>query len=766
MIKSLNTKYPILFLLLFAFASSSAQTIFKRVDSIKIETLTNGVFYKNAWAGGLNSMQFSEIDLDGDGKKDLFAFDRTGDKIKTFLNKGTPGTTNYVHAPQYEDKFPPIDSWVLLRDYNCDGKNDIFTYYPGGVSLYKNISTPGNLAFVQITKLIQHYNPTVTIPYSQIYCTSVDQPAIDDIDNDGDLDIITFGQFGSFVEYYRNYSMETYGICDSINKYEIKNKCWGWFYEGGTNFNMTLNIPKNTCWNNVPNPERTSNGGNKDLKHAGSTLLTLDVNGDSVKELVVGDVSYNYMTILHNGGKTDSAHMTSDDTLFPKNQGNSLPLGLDIFPGAYYLDINNDDKKDLLFSPFYVTQIAGKTYIQNYKSVWNYTNSGSNNLPSFTFQSKDFLQSDMIDLGEGAYPVFFDYNGDGKKDLVISNFGYYDSTGYYKSQLALYENTGTAINPKFKLVTKDYQGLSTHILNLDSMTRTQAIYPTFGDVDGDGDKDMIVGELTGQLHLYTNTPSLGVASFSLTKTFVDSIDVGDFSTPQLIDLDRDGKIDLVVGDMWGRLRYYRNIGTTSVPKWSKVTDTLGGVNMSKPPYFYLGYSVPHIFDNGGNYEMLVGSSSGDVHHYDNIDGNLAGNFNLKTINKMGFYEGIRTAPAVYDIDSNTLWDFVVGNYAGGINLYMQDMLTTSDLIDAANTKFDIVVYPNPATNKVNVILNQKIISSYTITVYDINGKTLYQSQNQYGNVEIDVSSFPKGMYIINVNSPQTSFSKHEKFIKQ
>lgn len=133
---------------------------------------------------------------------------------------------------------------------------------------------------------------------------------------------------------------------------------------------------------------------------------------------------------------------------------------------------------------------------------------------------------------------------------------------------------------------------------------------------------------------------------------------------------------------------------------------------------------------------------------------------------MGFYEGIRTAPAVYDIDSNALWDFVVGNYAGGINLYMQDILTTSDLTDASNTKFDVIVYPNPANNSINIMLNQKTISSYDIDVFDINGKLLYQSQNQYGNVEIDISTFPKGMYIIKVNSPQTSFSKHEKFIKQ
>ena len=54
--------------------------------------------------------------------EDLFVFDRTGNKITTFLNNGD----SYSYAPEYDQLFPQsLSSWVLLRDYNNDNKKDI-----------------------------------------------------------------------------------------------------------------------------------------------------------------------------------------------------------------------------------------------------------------------------------------------------------------------------------------------------------------------------------------------------------------------------------------------------------------------------------------------------------------------------------------------------------------------------------------------------------------------------------------------------------------
>ena len=61
-----------------------AQINFERNNSIVV-LKTNGDTLKNPWAGGFNSVQFSEIDLNLDGIKDLFVFDRTGNRISTFI---------------------------------------------------------------------------------------------------------------------------------------------------------------------------------------------------------------------------------------------------------------------------------------------------------------------------------------------------------------------------------------------------------------------------------------------------------------------------------------------------------------------------------------------------------------------------------------------------------------------------------------------------------------------------------------------------------
>ena len=47
--------------------------------------------------------------------KDLFVFDRTGNKVTAYINGGTPNTVDYTHAPQYEKKFPAL---MRKNDFN------------------------------------------------------------------------------------------------------------------------------------------------------------------------------------------------------------------------------------------------------------------------------------------------------------------------------------------------------------------------------------------------------------------------------------------------------------------------------------------------------------------------------------------------------------------------------------------------------------------------------------------------------------------------
>jgi len=66
-------------------------------------------------------------------------FDRAANKLLTFLNQ----SNQYVYAPEYEELFPTeVTQWILLRDFNCDGKKDIFTSDPFGIVVFVNTTKP------------------------------------------------------------------------------------------------------------------------------------------------------------------------------------------------------------------------------------------------------------------------------------------------------------------------------------------------------------------------------------------------------------------------------------------------------------------------------------------------------------------------------------------------------------------------------------------------------------------------------------------------
>lgn len=270
-----------------------AQTLLTYDASVPV--VRNGSALAMAWAGGLNAPQFSDIDLNGDGLKDLFLFDRSGDQVVTLLNDGGTGQSNYTLTHAYDQVYPfdQLKQWALMRDYNGDGKDDIFSQTVGGFAVYKNTSSGPDLSFVKVDTLVRsNYLPTD----ANLYVSQVDVPGIEDIDGDGDLDVVTFGIFGSYAEFHRNMSMELYGTADSL-VFEVRNFCWGYFSESQLGNMMTLNNP---CSYNVPAPEMPvqqpsaanmprhmaeapdahAGAGDEQRAHSGSTTLPIDLDGD------------------------------------------------------------------------------------------------------------------------------------------------------------------------------------------------------------------------------------------------------------------------------------------------------------------------------------------------------------------------------------------------------------------------------------------------------------------------------------------------------
>ena len=255
------------------------------LNRANISVTENGNNIPNPWSGGLNFCQFSEIDLNQDGTNDLFVFDRAGDRILPFLNGGTNGSINFSYAPQYINSFPPLNNWVLLVDYNCDNKADIFTYNGGYVSVYENISTTGNLQFeLDEEILMTDYGSLI----DGIQIIGVDIPAILDVDDDGDIDILTFQNTGGHIEFHKNLSMEQNGNCNEL-VFQMETNCWGDFYEGLNTYSFNACSEEEAI---VPNQQHSSSA------HTGSSSLALDIDADGDKEIILGDVSFNNLVPL------------------------------------------------------------------------------------------------------------------------------------------------------------------------------------------------------------------------------------------------------------------------------------------------------------------------------------------------------------------------------------------------------------------------------------------------------------------------------------
>lgn len=328
-------------LILISFFSSFgfSQFQFNFTDSLPV--MKNGQELSLPWAGGLNYAQVSDIDVDFDGDMDLLVFDRSNDQIRLFENAQENGIRFYKFNPQGYLLFPSdIRYRVHCIDYNGDGKNDLFTYGIGGVKVYKNTGNSSTGLTWELAKNLLYSDNWGT--QLNLYVSSADIPAIVDVDNDSDIDILTYHISGEYLQYHKNLSQELYGHSDSL-VYQLKNECWGGFREDVNSNTVFLNDQTSPCQaGNVPNAELKPI--NQEKAHSGSTVLALDYDGSGVKDLILGDVAYPSLNLLLNGGTSVNSNslMISADPNFPAN---STPASMQLFPAAYWVDVDFDGKK-------------------------------------------------------------------------------------------------------------------------------------------------------------------------------------------------------------------------------------------------------------------------------------------------------------------------------------------------------------------------------------------------------------------------------------
>ncbi len=747
---------PVLLLLfsLLLHPKTHAQLSFEYDGSVEVRK--NGTPLQNAWAGGLDYAQFSTFDFDFDGDLDLFVFDRSANNIRVFTQEIVNGTKQWKFVYNAAAYFPEdLIYRATMVDFDNDGKHDLFTYSIGGLKVYRNVGNSTDGLQWELFKPIVYsdYNGFNT----NLYVASSDIPAIVDVDFDGDIDVLTFHQGGQHLEYHKNMSMENYGIPDSL-EFVLANECWGKFSENANNNSVLLNDPNFPCnGGTVPNPELPTHGEGGGIieaqsefsRHAGSTVLALDYNNSGVMDLILGDVAFNNLVLLINGGTVPNSDspMISADISFPSN---TLPASIYLFPAPFYLDVDFDGMNDLIVGA------NAKNVSQNETSILFYKNIGANNNPTFVYQQNDFLQNQMIEHGKGSIPVLYDVDNDGRKDLIVSNLYRFKTESIKEGTIAWYKNTGTASNPVYTFV--DYNWL-----NLNQFNYGLRMVPTFGDINGDGKQELILGKEDGTLVLFQNNGSTFVnPTINLKDNINTTIQVGGYAFPQLFDLNKDGLLDLIIGNRTGKLLYYQNVGTSTSPSFELINNTLGAIHIQDPNNPD-GYTAPHFFRKNDTTLLFLGAIDGKLHYYGGIDENLSQgqSFQLESPGFLNINAEAYSSFWVEDIDGDGYLNMFVGQDLGGLYHFEVDPNSTIS-VQQVDPPIAVTIFPNPTTG--NLFVKTDIDAVFTVKMYTINGQLLGE-HTAFREVEIDLHAYKSGMYLLELSNANNQRTIH-RIVKQ
>ena len=289
--------------------------------------------------------------------------------------------------------------------------------------------------------------------------------------------------------------------------------------------------------------------------------------------------------------------------------------------------------------------------------------------PTFAFVTDDFegikIVAQITPSLHGANTlVFADVDDDGDNDLMWGDF--------FEPGLLILENVGTCESPAFS-------NLPVSFPRGDPLTTSGYNASTFGDVDGDGDLDAIVGVLGGAYNPITTAADNlyllqqeAVGWRIVSQRLIGQIDVGAESVPAVGDLDGDGDPDLLLGNKidphdprTARIYRFENVGAVGSPEFR-----IAGALEVEGGFHYAPALVD--LDADGDLDLVVGTWNEDVQVHWNDGAQTAPRFAAEPEPLVELTRGSHASPALADLDGDGDVDLVAGESSGELNLWRND----------------------------------------------------------------------------------------------
>jgi hypothetical protein len=306
-----------------------------------------------------------------------------------------------------------------------------------------------------------------------------------------------------------------------------------------------------------------------------------------------------------------------------------------------FADIDGDGDKDLMWGDFFE---PGLLILENI---------GSCERPAFSNQPVSFPRGDPLATSGYNASTFGDVDGDGDLDAIVGVLG-----GAYNPITTAAEN--------LYLLTQEADGWRVVTRRLiDQIDIGAESVPAAGDLDGDGDPDLLLGNKidprdprSARIYRLENVGTEGRPEFRL----AGALDVkgGFHYAPALADLDADGDLDLVVGTWNEDVQVHWNEGSPAAPRFAAAPEPL--VELSRG-----SHASPDLadLDGDGDLDLAAGESSGELNLWRNDGTPREPSFVLVTDKLAGFDAGRRSAPAFADLDGDGSPDLLVGSESGG-----------------------------------------------------------------------------------------------------